>query len=152
MGRRYGRNQKRAHRAEIERLHASLVYEKGVTDRAWRLAQRAMAAELAAKDDARNAAANAVNAVIQKHEMVKYAVEDIARRLTEGYAPKLAEAAQQVIAAGERIQQGGPRHLRISARAGDISRGVPTVEITGEIPLLKWRLVFSNLELGVHDR
>ncbi len=120
MAKRYGRNQRRAHRLEIQRLEVDLVNSER--------------RERQARYQAEDAYSRAVSDLAQRGDYVNYTLKRIGDELARAYPEKLREAAEQVMAARRDTPP-----IRFSASV-DWSASVPTTVIRGEIPPLRYNI------------
>jgi len=121
VGNRYGRNQKRAHREEIERLNKELS----------ELEFRAYRAERTASD----AVSKAYQDFVRNGEYVDYATKEICRELARSYAPALREAAEKVLSS----RRNSPP-IRFDAYSSPAIGMMTSTVIRGEIPALRYNI------------
>lgn len=122
MSKRYGRNQRRAHRAEIERL-GELARE---------LQRKADNARVAANLAYSKAAAD----LLSKSEYIDAAIREITYQLAHKYPEDLAEAAEQILKARREAPP-----IRFDATVQpDWSSAQQIVVIRGEIPALRYNV------------
>lgn len=122
MAKRYGRNQKRAHRSEIERLSSELVAcERNLRAQTYR---------------ANEAYSKAFNEFCQRGDYFGYAVKEIANELARSYPPKLREAAELVM----KSRRDSPP-IRFDAKADwSMDAMEQVVTIRGEIPGFRYNI------------
>lgn len=122
MSKRYGRNQKRAHREEIERLTTEL--------------QRSSQRERLHKLEASQSYANALGEFIKRGDYIDYALRRMSEELARAYPSKeLEEAARKIISS----RRDSPPVRFDAYAANDFSQMNVTV-IRGEIPALRYNI------------
>lgn len=122
MASRYGRNKRRAHRQEIERLEM----EAQALQRRATMAERSYAS---AREEGMQH--------ILRLRYLPQMVEDMARELSREYGPKVAEVAQQVMNSDRQSLR------RIDLSASIDPQAFATV-IRGVIPELRYNIAVSN--------
>lgn len=120
MSRRYGRNQRRAHRQEIERLNAQVV----------EVERRERMANFRAEE----AYSKAVREIAESGGYIDYALRRISEELARAYPQALREAAERVMSS--RREQ---PPIRFDAFV-DWSKMEQCVVIRGEIPALRYNI------------
>lgn len=145
MSRRYGRNQKRRHLAEIERLGARLAEVESHLAYANRRWSRAESEATHARAEAREAEARAFERFAAAEGLLKAMSEQIGAELGRALGEKMLPVAQQIMTA-----QRPPRLPTLSMHQ---SMTEPNIRIIrGSIPALAYEVATSTQEMELWRR